>query len=1528
MVSRNYLKKILCCTLSLILVLMNTTHIAFAEEAVGGQCGASQVYWSYADGVITFTGTGRAMGYNAGAQPYKDYFGSITKAVFEEGITGVASGALNGATALCEVVLPSTVTEIHGSAFYNCTSLESIEIPGRLTVIGDNAFFLSKLKTIKINPESRYTIGNYAFGYTNLTEIPYGAVSVGDHAFDNCQGIKSMTVPETVETVGEYAFRNCGSMNWIKFPANCTAIADTALYNSSNTNLETTILCPYNSYAYSYAKDKGFPYSFTDETAGSDWFFLGFEDKDISSVNAENAEISRITSDKYDGSGALSVTGAIGTAVNFKKGVTYRISAWIKTADTAGAYEFFVQNGEEKTSLPINTDLNTNEWTYVEEEYVGSGEYVGVSGGNYLIDNFAAVPLYDDVICSYNITDSGTVEFTIATATPQNGYYYEISRDGTILASGTSESATVSYTPTADDIGHTLKFTGAVVEEYERLLGFCECETQEIAKACEEAAEYTDAGLTNRIISEGFNREKEYAVFGNPTIAVSDGSAEVTVNTKYDSPKFSFSPVLGETYEISMRIKQNSGEDIPSASLFFETSGTDDGKYLYEIMENSKTPLISGEWTKLTFNYYHDGRAVLTGTGGSRFDSINMLDMSVRLGDSAGFTYLIDDVKAVPLSVNSGIRIEGENTVGESMLLNCLSASDTDGYVYTVRCEDTVIANGFTEDGRAEIPVLAEYEGKEITAEASAVFSGRISNVISKATAEIEGRKDYAFGKFYSELISGNELLGNITYENNTDTYEPTRLLAIYSGDGKRLVEVKELDDGEFDLNMEQDFDTAKLFLFDKATIKPLDNASEVKRSTGYVIYVDAVNGDDGNDASFENPLKTLGKAQERVREILPTAEADVYVMLMSGEYILDDTLAFTNSDCSENADVIYTTYGREQAVISGGKHIPSADWELHDKDKNIYRAYVGKDIRARQLYVNDVRATRARSEIKLVGLENGTYDEIGHTTTDTSYLDFKYPEDLEMVYFRAWTNPRCLVDSIYEENGVVRIKMNEIGWTNLNNKNNSNLYPNVPSYAENAYELLDEEREWYLNTHDGYLYYKPAVFEEMSTADVVIPVIEKLVTVKGDENDFAENITFKNIGFKYATWLRPSTDIGHSDSQNNKIRDGVKVVYNDDGTYEMTIEKQADYHSDAAVEVNFARNVNFIDCTFSKLGGIGLKMTDGVKEFKLKGNRVYDISGNGICIGDPSKYYEPDTEDKYVMRDIEITDNIIYDVGEEFKSSGGLSVTFAKNCLIKNNEIFRVPYSGIHIGHTPTTYTQNLRIENNYVHDCLNEELSDGGGIYHSNATAGTDENPNIISGNYVRDIMNNAWRIAFDNESSGYKVFNNVVDATRAEVMNEIAYNWAGLWEIYDLQGGYDTVIYDNNYGTHGVKEDLTITNHTVSEFGEWNEEALAIIANAGLSTEYEDKFSDIVRKIETDEGYELESGETADIGMLIYGYKDSMYNGSCDIYFTDVDENIVRVTADGVIEAVGEGETELTLYFVNNDTLITKNITVNVI
>lgn len=55
-------------------------------------------------------------------------------------------------------------------------------------------------------------------------EEEYSVTSIGDHAFANCNGITSITIPSSVTTIADYAFYNCNGLTSIKIGNGVTSI--------------------------------------------------------------------------------------------------------------------------------------------------------------------------------------------------------------------------------------------------------------------------------------------------------------------------------------------------------------------------------------------------------------------------------------------------------------------------------------------------------------------------------------------------------------------------------------------------------------------------------------------------------------------------------------------------------------------------------------------------------------------------------------------------------------------------------------------------------------------------------------------------------------------------------------------------------------------------------------------------------------------------------------------------------------------------------------------------------------------------------------------------------------------------------------------------------------------------------------------------------------------------------------------------------------------------------------------------------
>ncbi|MBR3951944.1 MAG: leucine-rich repeat domain-containing protein, partial [Bacteroidaceae bacterium] len=74
-------------------------------------------------------------------------------------------------------------------------------------------------------------IGNYAFyyceGLTSIT-IPNSVTSIGYQAFNNCDGLTSITIPNSVTSIGDWAFDRCNELTEITIPNSVTSIGDGA----------------------------------------------------------------------------------------------------------------------------------------------------------------------------------------------------------------------------------------------------------------------------------------------------------------------------------------------------------------------------------------------------------------------------------------------------------------------------------------------------------------------------------------------------------------------------------------------------------------------------------------------------------------------------------------------------------------------------------------------------------------------------------------------------------------------------------------------------------------------------------------------------------------------------------------------------------------------------------------------------------------------------------------------------------------------------------------------------------------------------------------------------------------------------------------------------------------------------------------------------------------------------------------------------------------------------------------------------
>ena len=568
-----------------------------------------------------------------------------------------------------------------------------------------------------------------------------------------------------------------------------------------------------------------------------------------------------------------------------------------------------------------------------------------------------------------------------------------------------------------------------------------------------------------------------------------------------------------------------------------------------------------------------------------------------------------------------------------------------------------------------------------------------------------------------------------------------------------------------------------------------------------------------GSTCSLAAPCSLTG-VQSKVRTVNTAMTGDIVVNLLGGAYPLSTTWQLTELDNGTNGfNVIYQAMAGQTPTLSGGTTITG--WTLFDSVNNIYRANVGTVIDFRQLYVNGVRATRAK----------GVNDPAGFTKTSTGFTapstgtyaamsTWGNPTRIELVSYSRWKNFRCPVASI----AGTAITMQNNCWNNSQLANNPTF--DAVKWVENAYELLDISGEWYLNRSTGYLYYKPQVGENMTTAVIIAPTLQTLLSGTGTLAAPIQNIQIKGMTFAYATWLQPNTSEGYVPLQAGFRFLGVNTVLSGNNI----AKTPANVTFRAAKSIRLERN------TFTHLGGSGLVFEFGSQNNTIVGNVFKDISSSGIQIGDvlPADANPTDIRERNTNNTIQ--NNFISNVAAEYKDTVGIFGGYTSYSTINRNEVENQPYSGISQGWGwgTNSYAQNNLITNNYIHDVM-KSLHDGGGIYTLSAQPNS-----AIRGNYLQYGYADYGAIYPDEGSAYFNINNNVVKQPN---------NWLYMWKntIHDNIAQYnysDTANMVNNCKLDNLNQSTcTVNSNTTVTNGIWPTAAINIMDNAGIEPAYRD-------------------------------------------------------------------------------------------
>jgi hypothetical protein len=544
-------------------------------------------------------------------------------------------------------------------------------------------------------------------------------------------------------------------------------------------------------------------------------------------------------------------------------------------------------------------------------------------------------------------------------------------------------------------------------------------------------------------------------------------------------------------------------------------------------------------------------------------------------------------------------------------------------------------------------------------------------------------------------------------------------------------------------------------------------NARVVAETPAADFYV-GVSGSDQNDGSLQSPFATLSRAQQAVRQkITAGLTGNVQVYVRGGTYELPATLQFTAQDSgTAQYSISYAAYPGEKPVLSGGRRIQG--WQ--NTGGNFWTVQLS-EVQAgqwdfRQLFVNDQRATRARTpNLGPNGEPNFGFLAADAQFTSTSQVvalqapalnaqPWSNLADVELVSNTMWTTLRKPLQSVNtSENSVTLASPYIVPGSFLQPKTSS------ASYLENAIEFLDSPGEWYLNKHTGVLSYISRNGEDMAKTVIYAPKLNKLLTIEGSASQPVENLHFSGLQFEHADWSLPAQ--GHYG-----VQAGVYRIADPDTTSQS--------HSfntrpmDAAIDVRFARNVSVENGAIKHVGGAGISLVEGVVGSVVQGNNVFDIGGNGINVGDykPNEYAVGSgyvIPPELAVSDNTISNNNIHTIGRDYTGCVGVWISFADHTLVAHNLVHDVPYTGVSVGFDwgpgDTPCKDNI-VSQNHIYNVM-QLMADGGGIY----TLGTQPGTKLL-GNLINHVDRSIWAegglnngIFFDESSQEIMVQGNII-------------------------------------------------------------------------------------------------------------------------------------------------------------------------
>lgn len=492
-----------------------------------------------------------------------------------------------------------------------------------------------------------------------------------------------------------------------------------------------------------------------------------------------------------------------------------------------------------------------------------------------------------------------------------------------------------------------------------------------------------------------------------------------------------------------------------------------------------------------------------------------------------------------------------------------------------------------------------------------------------------------------------------------------------------------------------------------------------------------APGGDDAATGQVGSPLATPQGALARLPALAASApRAQVRVVLHAGVYRLTAPLEIDRAHVPAEGSLTLSAATGETVVVSGGRRLDG--WTVEtDGTWSLPIADVGSGSWTfRELFVGGERRPRARHP-------NAGYLRIDRAFDDKrsgfTFVDGDLPRDWtsggELVFLHDWSVSRIPVREVAHDSRRLTAEF-PIG-------NPSPHYaidhfePHPRYFVEGHAAFFDAPGEWLLDERRGVLRYRPRSGETPGGVEVVAPLAEALLRVRGDDSGPVARVHVEGLQFEHCRWALPAGGYAGAQATAHQRRDG-------------TAASGGRTFIPAAIQFERAVDCSLTRGRIAHLGTSGILWGSQTRNCRLEDTVIDDVSGNGVNVGeDSSRLVRGQTWWKaapdQAATGVRVRHCRIVRCGQLCFGAVAIWAGLARELDISLNEIAEHPYTGISLGWmwnpTPTPAGGHA-VTNNHIHHVM-QVLSDGGGIYTLGRQPGT-----RLVGNVIHDVPLNAGR------------------------------------------------------------------------------------------------------------------------------------------------------------------------------------------